>query len=195
MVRVAICILSLLTIGVADAQTVEAVRVAKKRGAVDGEVYAYVGGKHRRIAKRAVGAWALEDKSGVLFTQRRGQPRDPDPSQSLVLWNAATGESRTIDEEPVPIRDVMQTKLSSGQLVFVLMMQNEESGLPAIALANPESGVFHRERLAWPERIDGDSLIIKRFAAEEVARVQGNLARAEPAATETISLQPSATLD
>ena len=69
-----------------------------------------------------------------------------------------------------------------------MSIKDEGTVVPSLAVVGAEGGILYREILAVPGTLSGGQLSVLRYTREEIARVRGDFAKAQPASTDRISL-------
>ena len=166
------------------APVVRGVRIDRPKGSDAGRLLVMVGDRELAAAGEALRAWPAMNGTAVLYTRRGSYP----DQQQLRLFDAPATVSRTLASVPGTILDVMQDMQPPNRWIFVLSIRDEGTGVPSLAVVGAEGGILYREILAVPGTLSGGQLSVLRYTREEIARVRGDLAKAQSASTDRISL-------
>ncbi len=107
-----------------------------------GKLVATLGGKERVLSEAAGAAWKLGDGRYLAFDggQGSGVGGFENEGEDLKLYDAKTGEVRTVMAEGFMIDDVKLEKLPNGKDVLLVAMSDGGLGASHLAIVDPERG-------------------------------------------------------
>jgi hypothetical protein len=172
--------IGLLVAHVATGQRIEQFELKPHANAATGTLVAQVSRREVTISNQALKAWKGWNPTVLLYTQPRPGAAGNPGGEALVVYDATLASSRVLTTEQSKVVDVTCVLLQNNEYSLVIAMRDSQSGAPSVALANTKSGVYRRQALASVGAIVNDTVELRHFTEEEVARAKGDLAIMTP---------------
>lgn len=139
-------ILSLFSLTLAaQTQKATAYDIKKESEYFGGVLFITVNGKQQKIAEQANDVWLINDGKQVVYSGRDGAGGFENEGQSLRIYDVNTGKTRKIMSEYSIIVGLSAKRLSNGQYVLLVRMEDGGLGASYFAAVDPKRGeVFHR---------------------------------------------------
>lgn len=150
----------------ASAQQLDSYELRWAESGETAKLVAVVGDREVNVATGVLHVWRGWHSSILLYSERMNDRR-----QRLSYFSGVTGERHVVTVVKDFTTDVTVAQLDARyQPVLVLFLRDRETGNPALALADPESGVYRRDNMATAGAILDDTLLIRYLSTDNGAR-------------------------
>lgn len=158
---------------IAQHQKATAFEIKKEGEYFGGELFITVNGKQQKIAAQANDVWLVNDGKQVVYSGRDGAGGFENEGQSLRIYEVNSGKTRKIMSEYSMIIGLSAKRLSTGQDVLLVRMEDGGLGASYFAVVDPKRGeVFHRSA-AEIIGIKGDTVRLGFYKEEDWERING----------------------
>lgn len=136
-----------------------------------GQLYATVGGKKRKIAKRANDAWIINRGKEVVYSARDGAGGYENEGQSLSIYDVRTRKDRLIMSEYFYVTGITEKRLSTGANAILVRLEDGGLGGAYFALLDPKRGEVFFRRWAELREIKGDFIKLAVYGEEDWEKI------------------------
>jgi hypothetical protein len=131
-----------------------------------GKLYITVGGRERKIADKAIEAWIINGGKEVVYSGLDGAGGVENEGQSLRIYDVGTKNTRKILSESFVISALMETKLSTGEIVLLVRLGSMLGSSAGLVVIDPKRGKV-LESDAGLTKIEGDFITLSFYRVED----------------------------
>lgn len=125
---------------VAQNQKATAYEVKKESEYSGGILFITVNGKQQKIAEQANDVWIINDGKQVVYSGRDGAGGFENEGQSLKIYDVNTGKTRKIMSEYTIVMGLSAKRLSNGQDVLLVRLEDGGLGASYFVVVDPKRG-------------------------------------------------------